>query len=107
MHLPMLLKLGTKVMNDGLHKHVILLFKRVANLFLVMHGPILFKRGISRVHDSIHLHHQYLGSDQRWPTGRLTLTVVGGQLFHNNFSYILFVLPPNILVVSGDGASFL
>ena len=52
----MLLKLGTKVMNDGLHKHVILLFKRVANLFLVMHGPILFKRGISRVHDSIHLH---------------------------------------------------
>ena len=59
MHLPMLFKPGTQIMNDGLHMHIILLrhqiqdgrlvaillLKCVPNHFSDMHGPILFKLG--------------------------------------------------------------
>ena len=70
MHLPILFKFGTQIMNDGLHKHVIfilfrdqfqdgrlaaiLLLKHVPNHFSDMHDLILFKLGTSTVHDGIH-----------------------------------------------------
>ena len=58
MHLPILFKLGTQIMNDGLFMHVIifwdniqdgrlvaiLLLNSVPSHFLDMQGPILFKR---------------------------------------------------------------
>ena len=66
----MLFKLGARITNDGLRKHLILfrdnveddqllailLLKRVPNHFSDIHGPILFKLGISKVENSIHLH---------------------------------------------------
>ena len=69
MHLPMLLKLGTQIMNDGLHMDVIffrdqiqdgrllaiLLLKCVPNHFSDMRGPILFKLGTDTVHAGIHV----------------------------------------------------
>ena len=69
MHLPMLLKLGTQIKNDGLHMHIIFfrdhfqdgrlvpifLLKCVPNHFSSVHGPILFKLGTSTDHDGIHM----------------------------------------------------
>ena len=67
----MLFKLGTQIMNDGLHMHVIFFFqdeiqdgRLVAILFLKcvpnhlsdMHGPILFKLSTSAAHDGLHEH---------------------------------------------------
>ena len=69
MQLPILLKLGTQIKNDGLHMHVIyfhdqiqdgrlvaiLLLKCVPNHFSDIHGPILFKLGTITVHDGIYV----------------------------------------------------
>ena len=71
MHLPILLKVGTQIKNDGLHMHAIsffryniqdcqlaaiLLLKCVPNHFSDIHRLILFKLGASTAHDGIHVH---------------------------------------------------
>ena len=69
MHLPMLIQLGTQIMNDGLltpdilfrdqiqdgRLAAILLLTCVPNHLLHMHRPILFKLGTSTVQDGLHV----------------------------------------------------